>query len=358
MTRWSSVWLVVLGCGGGAWGQETAPLVRFETDSLLVKKVETSWRILAGTRTLKEFSRSEDAYAALRIIRELRCNQVGTIGSTRPVIEYWLSDGRAPVGLGSSRLSTVSFDLKTLKAEAKEGQWLVRDAVRPLFVFGPNEADARQALALFQQHEFNRVGYVGDPPRMMYFLARPAKDPQPGQMPAIASPRAVLPLPTLANANPFQFSIDAGEERLPIDWQNCQVRRHGPVYRLTDGTLPLAEVGISSDVAADVLRIIRHYRFTEQCRTGKSPQSFRCYLVKGQAPHGVMFGLRSDQFHPGRLTLRPENGAWVIWNHRQPLMPGGETRAEAERACASSPATASTASAGSAARTGRGFASW
>ena len=39
-----------------------------------------------------------EAREALRLLRELRLNQRGTVGSPRPVMEYWLTDGRAPQG--------------------------------------------------------------------------------------------------------------------------------------------------------------------------------------------------------------------------------------------------------------------
>ena len=46
---------------------------------------------------LKDFGRNErEARQAWYLIRELRLNQHATIGTPRPVVEYWLHDGHAP----------------------------------------------------------------------------------------------------------------------------------------------------------------------------------------------------------------------------------------------------------------------
>ena len=96
----------------------------------------------------------------MQLIHNFNLNQYGVIGTPRPVMEYWLSDGQVPCGL-SSRLQQLKFDTGSLRVEVWRGQWCLRDAQQVLFVFGPHEAEARLALAVLQRHGFNQVAYVG-----------------------------------------------------------------------------------------------------------------------------------------------------------------------------------------------------
>jgi hypothetical protein len=327
-TRFYLAWAAILVGGGLAPGQE-----RFDPMTLDIQRVGEHWQVRARQRVLKEFKRHEDAETALRILRELRINQQVSIGSPRPVIECWLSDGRAPVGLSLRRLPTIPFDGKSLKVESKQGHWVVRDASRPLFAFGTNEANAHQALELLKQHDFNRVGYVGDPPVMMYFVADPKVQQRPG--PAStgpASPLASMPLPTLGMRHPFEFAMPEGEDREAITWQRCELFCDNAAWKLVEGKRTLLELGRNPKTARDALQVLRHYRFTEQCRTGTSPMSFRCFLVDGQAPRGLMFGMPSIAFQPDQLTVRQQGNAWVICQGDHALMPAGASAEEAKHA--------------------------
>ncbi|HZT78622.1 MAG TPA: hypothetical protein VFA26_00250, partial [Gemmataceae bacterium] len=147
---------------------------------------EQGWQLVAGDVVLKDFGRREhDGTEALRIIRELRLNQRGTVGSPRPIMEYWLSDGQAPQGPVSGA-RTLPIDRNTLRVEKVLGHWWLRDSARGYFNFGIHEDDARQALAVMQHHRFSRVALVGQAlPLMLIFLAEPdAATPSPLHGPA------------------------------------------------------------------------------------------------------------------------------------------------------------------------------
>src|SRR5262245_58426339 len=81
---------------------QSAPVLRenltaFDYRSAEVEWQDGRWQIRAGSVWLKDFGRQErDAREALNVIRDLRLTQYGTVGAARPVIEYWLADGRAP----------------------------------------------------------------------------------------------------------------------------------------------------------------------------------------------------------------------------------------------------------------------
>src|SRR5438046_2400412 len=78
---------------------EHAKLTAFDTDKNGLQWADNRWQLLADGLPLKDFGRREaDGRLALRLIRELKLNQHGTLGSPQPIIEYWLSDGRGPIG--------------------------------------------------------------------------------------------------------------------------------------------------------------------------------------------------------------------------------------------------------------------
>src|SRR5262249_47073456 len=139
-----------------------APQLRtFDPLSTEIKRVDNRWVLLADGAVLKEFSaREADAREALAIIRALKLNLHGTIG-TPPVMEYWLADGHAPFVAETNHLKLAPLDLNTLRVEEVGGQWQLRDAHRQLFAFGRNRADAFLALDLIRHYGFTQIGRVG-----------------------------------------------------------------------------------------------------------------------------------------------------------------------------------------------------
>src|SRR5262249_59805688 len=84
-------------------------LTAFDPRSARLTWANGDWQLGAGPIALKDFGRREaDARQALRVVQELHLTQHGTIGTDRPVLEYWLSDGKAPAGQGCG-LPTVAL---------------------------------------------------------------------------------------------------------------------------------------------------------------------------------------------------------------------------------------------------------
>jgi hypothetical protein len=166
--------------GAAAAKQEEGPLenlVSFDPERLELNWSSLHWQLRSGSVLLKDFG--PDAKAAqqtLQVIRELRLNQYGTVGSDRPVLEYWLSNGQAPCGLASG-LRVFPLDQRSLRVEKTYGQWCLRDAYRILLNFENNEEDARNALAVLRKYRFTQVGSIGaaNPP-LLIFLTRPGDE--------------------------------------------------------------------------------------------------------------------------------------------------------------------------------------
>src|SRR5438034_1169875 len=131
----------------------------FDARSVDVQWIDNRWQMVAAGKVIKEFGRKEmEAREALRIVRELRLNQIGTIGTPRPVMEYWLSNGQAPNGFVPG-LKTVSLETENLRVEQTQGQWWLRDNRRFLFTFGSHADEAHQALAIIRRYGFRQIGF-------------------------------------------------------------------------------------------------------------------------------------------------------------------------------------------------------
>src|SRR6266542_960505 len=154
-------------------------LTKFDPLAVELKYDDGRWVLAAGATVLKDFGRDErEARQAWYLIRELQLNQHATIGTPRPVVEYWLHDGHAPDHLPRG-IRTLALDPANLRVERSQGFWVVREPVRVLFNFGASEADANQASAVLRRYGFNQVGLVGQAvPSMLVFAARPQTDAQ------------------------------------------------------------------------------------------------------------------------------------------------------------------------------------
>jgi|GEM_PF-1910978 len=326
-------------------------LTTFANEQTEIQWLDGRWQLRAGAVWLKDFGRHEtEAREALRIIRELKLTQLGSLGYPRPVLEYWLANGRAPANTIMG-LRTTSFDRENLRVEQVQGQWCVRDARQVLLSFGYGDADARQALAIIRKYGFDQVGYLGRPaPVMILFLAgkahesatalpdKHANQPRmlipnnpftrqvahesstdqaaketasagqlnPNDLAAIPSLRQ-LATPTIRD--PSSFSI---EDRIAVDWRHVQVRQDGQDWKLLYGRYTLADLGLSESDARVAQAVVQHYHFTEHCLIGRPKVLFSYFLVNGQAPKDLCFGAHNTPFRPETLTLQKQGEDWVL----------------------------------------------
>lgn len=325
-------------------------LVKFDYRQAQLRWSDDHWQLRAGELVLKDFGRREtDGRDVLRLVRELRLNQWGTIGSPKPVMEYWLADGKPPKGPVFG-VSPHPIDPDTMHVEQSQGMWVVRDATHPLFNFGDAEAEAKQALAVIQRYRFSQVGTVGrGAPNMMLFFAS-ASDSAPVQIINSPLPHSsrllnVAPIPrekdekqaSAKNAvtpNPFippsfpqtrQLSVPhivindtgSGAERTPFEWRQMQVRHEGKEWKLASGPYTLATFGSNEYDARLAQSAVQFYRFTEDCKIGQQEPRFRYFLANGQAARGLMVGIQRIDFRPEDLAVRQADNNWVISDGRQ-----------------------------------------
>jgi hypothetical protein len=363
-------------------------LLSFDPVAVNLRWEERRWVLMAGDRILKDFGRREhEARQALRLIQELHLNQYGTVGSPSPVMEYWLTDGQAPQGF-TPGLHHLSLDAATLRVERIQSQWCLRDGRTIFFNFGFHGDEAERALAIIQKYGFTEIGVIGPAqPAMLVFLA-----PSNGSMPTSrtapasrvhktayqpegarrdkgrinANPGAGLgaivtpALPPLAAAghSPHGPRLAFGREKLPdgkhsaarfgnsgpplpgweeqvecvpFNWRQVRMRQDNGVWQLAAGDYILATFGTDDESARQALSVLHHYHFTEHYRIGRPQPSFSFFMINGQPPLGMMFGLGGQAFQPDKLSVQQLGPTWTLCEGDRVLVMLGDKPDEARQ---------------------------
>jgi hypothetical protein len=330
---------------------------------------DARWQLVAGTTFIKDFGHYQaEGEQVLRVVRELRLNTLTAIGSPRPIMEYWLSNGEAPHG-NVTGLHSLPLDAASLKAEQVQGQWCVLDASRILFNFGQQGDACRQALAAIQRYGFTEVAYVGRvAPVMLVFLSNPASpaappaapapnrfpnlfggpgqqpnarapQQQPGSMPPVPS-QPLAPAAGLAQQQPGGIAQAAlrlpgteAADRVALDGRQLQVRHDGGDWKLAMGNHVVANFGPNEGDARLAQAALRYYRCTEQVFVGNPRPVFSYFLSNGQAPHGTSYALSNAvAFRPESLQVRQMGTTFVLFDGTQVLMSFGDRLTEAQQA--------------------------
>jgi hypothetical protein len=371
-------------------------LISFDDRLVELQWEDGHWQLWANGMLLKDFGRHErEGREALRLIHELRLSQFGTVGTPRPIIEYWLSDGQAPQGM-TPGLHKVPLDTASLRIEQIQECWCLRDSARALFNFGAHRDEAERALAIIQRHGFAEVGYIGEGAAMMLvFLGEqgglqstPLKPPPPpagrmltqsrlsgtdgspngmprsltqtnfqasqmqvgGPKPAMHMSAAVDPRHRATEAqsnqvNPGLIStsrqltppsvllpdVAALGERVPLDFRQVRVAHERQGYKLLCGNYVIADFGPNERDAQQAEAAFHNYRFTEQCLVGHPKPVFSYFLVNGRAPQGIPLGVQGTAFHPQNLRVRQEGNCWAICDGDRLLLPFGDKAEEARQ---------------------------
>jgi hypothetical protein len=120
-------------------------------------------------------------------------------------------------------------------------------------------------------------------------------------------------------------------EWVSFDWRQVQLRQEEGVWKLAAGAYVLATFGADEQAGRQALAAVNHYHFTEHCRIGAPEPLFSYFLVHGQAPRGLMFGLRSQAFGPDKVSVQPLGRQWALCSGDQVLLILGEQPDEARQ---------------------------
>jgi hypothetical protein len=288
--------------------------MRFDANSLGVRRMTNSWQIWSGTRVFRDFgSAGEDANEAARAIRELRPTDWVVIGGSRPVVEYGLTNGKAHIPTFPPK-SSRTIDLNSVRAEAVRGVWVLRDDANILLNFGNQRSDAEQAAAVCKRYGFNRLGQIGSPvPSLSYFFALPGRELNVGK-PLGGNPAVSA---AFQEQNLQRTGIDVPGvgfigERLVIDSKKLELRKDkSSEWVIAHGPDTIARFGSSEWSARDGLKILQDMRVTEFCRVNADVSFF---LIHGAPPNRVPFSVQATRFELETLKVRAaDNGKFAIY---------------------------------------------
>jgi hypothetical protein len=120
-------------------------------------------------------------------------------------------------------------------------------------------------------------------------------------------------------------------EWVPFDWRRVELRQERDGWVVAAGEYVLASFGPDEAAARQALTAVRHYHFTEHCRVGRPVPVFSYFLVNGQPPRGVLFGLNAQSFQPERLTVEALGRRWALCEGDRVLVVLGESAADARQ---------------------------
>jgi len=374
----SSPFRVIEDTGNGGAASPTVPLtetlINFTSWQAEIRKVDGHWELWAGAVKIKELgNREADAREVLRLIRVLNLNQLGTVGKPLPVMEYWLSDGRAPQKMG--RLNSIPIDPESLQVANCQGQWCLVDEGRPWFTFGAEVGEARRALQIIQKYQFTDILYVGvGNPVMIVFLAGSDKRPNGPSAPLKGGGEGVKrrggegirrskiedrgsgienSSPTQSSSlvprsppqegpaqwfQPPQLHVNTtlaepvtGNAMVHFDWRQAAVRRHNFDWQVIADGQVLAQFGSRELEARQALRAVQTLQLTDRCQVGEAAPALTFFLSNGEPAHGLFFGAKNELCHPGELSLKRVGLRWMIWEFDRPLLALGKNQEEAQQ---------------------------
>ncbi len=292
--------------------------IPIDAGTVTVKKIGGSWQVWMGPRPFRNLGMDEvGANDVARVVRALHPNEWVAIGSPRPVVEYGLTDGRPTAALGAPKM-VVPIDLRSVRVEALQGVWCLKDAANILFNFGVNKADADQALAVIRKYGFNRVGQVGGDirlPALKYFYVAAEAD---GARPIPANPLALAAQEMSLNRTGIAVpGVGYMGEMVKIDPRQVEVRRDGYDWVVAAGNELIARFGRDQSAARDTVRFIQDGQYSEFCRPG--PPGLTFFLANGQTPSRVPLALHGRRFDAAHLKVAPLGNRWAVTDHGRHL---------------------------------------
>ena len=117
---------------------------------------------------------------------------------------------------------------------------------------------------------------------------------------------------------------------LRFDPNRVEVREDKHQWKLMFGKQELTSFGGDQYAAKLALQVMQYYHFTEQLVIGPPGKAFRYYLVNGQAPLGVRFGVQAQALRPEALVVRQQDGHCLVYDGDTPLLPFGDRLADAQ----------------------------
>lgn len=289
-------------------------LARIDPNGLSARRVGDRWAVVNGFVTVRDFGADHAAADEfVKVLRDLRPTDWGTVGTARVVVEYGLTSGSAQQPAFTPKTS-VSIDPASLRVESVRGVWVVRDDDNILLNFGKEKEDAEQAVGVIRKYQFNRIGQVGAAGVGVTFLfaqevpAAGKARPKPAALTgAYADIQRAIQEEKLTRTGievPGEKGAAVGE-KIAIDPKGVELKRDRSDWKLVYGSEVLANFGPSEWSGRDALKLVQEQRFTEFCRFNAEVTFF---LVNGQAPTKVPFAVQATRFDREAIKVKAASG--------------------------------------------------
>jgi len=150
----------------------TEDIIHHNPATTRVALIDGHWKIVDGNHWMMDFgSNYGEAQTALKIIKYYGLDSRGFVGRPDPSMEYWLVDGRAPVGPMQGE-DSVPFNPDNIEVRSFSGRWKIVEGNHWILDFGSKEDEARKALCIIRKYGFTRICFVGRPGASMIYFRR------------------------------------------------------------------------------------------------------------------------------------------------------------------------------------------
>ena len=148
----------------------------------------------------------------------------------------------------SGKDNCARFEPSATRVQQMDGRWKLIDGEHWLFDFGPDQADAHNALKVIRHYRMDRMCFLGASaqPSFSYLLAK--------------------------GGSPWG-KMD-GESCVPIDPERVTISKLQGRWMIISGKHRLFDFGKRQTEAKQALAIIRQYGFTHRCRVGRPSANF------------------------------------------------------------------------------------
>lgn len=128
------------------------------------------------------------------------------------------------------------------------------------------------------------------------------------------------------------FGGSVKEDCIHFDPKETTVKNVNGRWKIVQGSHWLFDFAGNHPEAVRAHQIITHYGMNKVCYVGRPHPSMTYLLIGDVAPHGAYAGEDCLPFNPRELSVRHEDGQWLIAQGRESLLGFGSERDEARRA--------------------------
>jgi predicted transposase YbfD/YdcC len=297
--------LAILLVSAVAYTDTLEDCIAFNYKQAKVVNVQGKWKIAVGNMWLKDFgSKKNEAEKALQIIVHYRMNSQCFVGRPDPSLEYYLVDGKAPVGTFPGE-DAISFNPDKIEVKQINKSWKIVEGNHWILDFSNKYNEAKTSLAIIKKYRFEYICFVGRPDPSMVYFRKGKEETQP------TPPK---------------------EDCITFNYKQAKVVNVQGRWKITVGNMWLKDFGNKRDEAEKALQIIVHYRMNSQCFVGRPDPSLEYYLVDGKAPRGPFPGEDAITFNPSKIEVKQINGRWKIVEGTHWILDFANNRDEANEA--------------------------